>query len=123
MRCLLPLPVTVSVATWLETCVLFPGAGTSPRFNASADEHERLAAAFDPEEGRTICVPTFGGKQGNPVLWGAEWFPEMRKLKGDVGAKHLIGEHADAVCEVPMPDEATLRDIDTPEEMALRRAK
>ncbi|MDR3500415.1 MAG: molybdopterin-binding/glycosyltransferase family 2 protein [Parvibaculum sp.] len=83
----------------------------------------RLAAAFDPEESRTICVPTFGGKQGNPVLWGAEWFPEMRKLKGDVGAKHLIGEHADAVCEVPMPDEATLRDIDTPEEMALRRAK
>ncbi len=91
--------------------------------DVSAAHIGRLAAAFDPEEGRTICVPTFAGKQGNPVLWGADWFAEMQNLKGDVGAKHLIGEHADAVCEVPMPDEATLRDIDTPEEMALRRAR
>jgi molybdenum cofactor cytidylyltransferase len=81
----------------------------------------RLAAAFDPEEGRTICVPTFAGKRGNPVLWGATFFAELQTLKGDTGAKHLIGEHADAVCEVPMPDDASLRDIDTPEELELRR--
>ncbi|HEX7776102.1 MAG TPA: molybdopterin-binding/glycosyltransferase family 2 protein [Parvibaculum sp.] len=91
--------------------------------DVSATHLGRLAAAFDPEEGRTICVPTFAGKQGNPVLWGAEWFADMAGLKGDVGAKHLIGTHADAVCEVPMPDEATLNDIDTPEDMARRRAK
>jgi molybdenum cofactor cytidylyltransferase len=81
----------------------------------------RLAAAFDPEEGRTICVPTFAGKRGNPVLWGAAYFDELQTLKGDTGAKHLIGEHADEVCEVPMPDDASLRDIDTPEELATRR--
>ncbi len=81
----------------------------------------RLAAAFDPDEGRTICVPTFSGKRGNPVLWGAAFFAELQTLKGDTGAKHLIGEHADAVCEVPMPDDASLRDIDTPEELAKRR--
>lgn len=83
----------------------------------------RLAAAFDPEEGRTICVPTFAGKRGNPVLWGADFFAELQTLKGDTGAKHLIGEHADAVCEVPMPDDASLRDIDTPEELAMRRSR
>lgn len=83
----------------------------------------RLAAAFDPEEGRTICVPNFGGKRGNPVLWGAQYFAEMDALRGDVGAKHLIGEHEDAVCEVPMPDDATLEDIDTPEDFARRRGK
>lgn len=81
----------------------------------------RLVAAFDPDEGRTICVPTFAGKRGNPVLWGASFFAELQTLKGDTGAKHLIGEHADAVCEVPMPDDASLRDIDTPEELARRR--
>ncbi|MCE9649406.1 MAG: molybdopterin-binding/glycosyltransferase family 2 protein [Parvibaculum sp.] len=81
----------------------------------------RLVAAFDPEEGRTICVPTFAGKRGNPVLWGTEFFTELQTVKGDTGAKHLIGEHADAVCEVPMPDDASLRDIDTPEELAKRR--
>jgi len=82
----------------------------------------RLFSAFDAEEGRTICVPTFDGKRGNPVLWGAQYFPEMRDLRGDAGAKHLLGEHPDAVCEVPMPDAATLEDIDTPEEMLRRLA-
>ena len=80
----------------------------------------RLAAAFDPEEGRTICVPTFSGKRGNPVLWGAQYIAEMRELKGDVGAKHLIGEHEDAVCEVPMTDEGIFRDIDTPDDLKRR---
>lgn len=82
----------------------------------------RLAAAFDPEEGRTICVPTFSGKRGNPILWGAQYILEMRGLKGDVGAKHLIGEHEDAVCEVPMPDEGIFRDIDTPDELKRRNS-
>ena len=88
----------------------------------SAAHLARLLAAFDPDEGRTICVPTVSGKRGNPVLWGAAYFAELQGLKGDTGAKHLIGEHAEAVCEVPMPDDAALRDIDTPEELAARRS-
>jgi molybdenum cofactor cytidylyltransferase len=84
---------------------------------------ERLISAFDPLEGRSICVPVFSGKRGNPVLWGAEYFDEIRSLKGDVGAKHLIGEHADEVCEVAMPDDATLNDIDTPDALAKRRGQ
>ena len=45
----------------------------------------------------------------------------MAELAGDVGARHLIGEHADLVCEVAMPDDAVLLDIDTPEALALLR--
>ncbi len=84
---------------------------------------DRLIAAFDLEEGRTICVPTAAGKRGNPVLWGREWFAAMTETKGDTGAKHLIGEHADAVCEVAMQDDAALKDVDTMEEMERRRGK
>ena len=84
---------------------------------------DRLIAAFDPEEGRTICVPTVGGKRGNPVLWGREWFAAMTETRGDTGAKHLLGEHTEAVCEVPMPDDAALKDVDTMEEMERRRGK
>jgi len=84
---------------------------------------DRLIAAFDPEEGRAICVPTVAGKRGNPVLWGAEFFGEMLELEGDVGAKHLIGLHGDRVCEVAMPDRAVLDDIDTPEALAHRRER
>ncbi|MBV8391551.1 MAG: molybdopterin-binding/glycosyltransferase family 2 protein, partial [Alphaproteobacteria bacterium] len=53
---------------------------------------DRLMAAFSPVEGRSICVPTVGGKRGNPVLWDRRFFAEMAKVEGDTGAKHLIGE-------------------------------
>ena len=84
---------------------------------------DRLMAAFSPVEGRSICVPTVGGKRGNPVLWARRFFPEMSKLSGDSGAKHLIGEHADLVCEVEMTGEAAITDIDTPEALAAWRAR
>ncbi|HJN04861.1 MAG TPA: molybdopterin-binding/glycosyltransferase family 2 protein [Alphaproteobacteria bacterium] len=76
---------------------------------------DQLIAAFDADEGRSICVPTSGGKRGNPVLWGRQYFDEMKTVVGDVGAKHLIGEYEDAVCEVATGDGAVLFDIDTPE--------
>ena len=84
---------------------------------------DRLMAAFSPVEGRSICVPTVGGKRGNPVLWARRFFPEMANLSGDSGAKHLIGEHADLVCEVEMTGEAAVTDIDTPEALAAWRAR
>lgn len=76
---------------------------------------DRLIEAFDPAEGRAICVPTHRGKRGNPVLWAARYFDEMRQVSGDTGARHLIGVHGEAVCEVEWGDDAVLVDIDTPE--------
>ncbi len=84
---------------------------------------DRLMAAFSPVEGRSICVPTVAGKRGNPVLWDRRFFPEIAKVSGDTGAKHLIGEHADLVCEVEMTGEAAITDIDTPEALAAWRAR
>jgi len=48
---------------------------------------------------------------------------EIAKLEGDAGAKHMIGEHSDLVCEVGMPGEAAVTDIDTPEALAAWRAR
>jgi molybdenum cofactor cytidylyltransferase len=76
---------------------------------------DRLIDAFDPGQGRSIIVPTHNGKRGNPVLWSSAFFPAMAGLEGDVGARHLIGQHQEAVVEVPMATEASLLDIDTPE--------
>jgi molybdenum cofactor cytidylyltransferase len=84
---------------------------------------DRLISAFNPLEGRAIIVPTRRGKRGNPVLWAKHFFPEMAQIAGDVGARHLIGEHAELVAEVEMDDDAILVDIDTPEALAALRAK
>ncbi len=83
----------------------------------------KLIAAFDPTEGREICLPTFNGKRGNPVLWSRRFIEDMKAIKGDTGARHLIGENADVVVEVAMEDDGILIDLDSPEawEMALGR--
>jgi molybdenum cofactor cytidylyltransferase len=93
--------------------------GDMPLLTASV--LDRLIAAFNPVEGRAICVPTWNGKRGNPVLWDRRFFPEMAELAGDVGAKHLIGQHADLAAEVAMPDDSILTDIDTPEALSALR--
>jgi molybdenum cofactor cytidylyltransferase len=79
---------------------------------------QRLLAAFDPLEGRSICVPTHRGKRGNPVLWDRRYFAQMSAVRGDVGARHIIGEHLDAVCEVEMDDAGVLLDVDSPQALA-----
>jgi molybdenum cofactor cytidylyltransferase len=79
---------------------------------------DRLIAAFDPAAGRAICVPVWHGKRGNPVLWARRFFAEMQAVAGDVGARHLIGEHDDSVHEVEMDSDAVLIDVDSPDALA-----
>lgn len=79
---------------------------------------DALIRAFDPKDGCAVCVPTHNGKRGNPVLWDRRFFAELAAVRGDVGARHLIGEHAHWVCEVAMDDAGVLMDVDTPEALA-----
>ncbi len=79
---------------------------------------DKLIAAFNPVEGRAICVPIKDGKRGNPVLFAERFFDEMRGVAGDVGAKHLIGEYGEAVYEVAIDDDAIFVDVDTPEALS-----
>lgn len=82
---------------------------------------DRQIAAYNPSEGRAIVVASHRGKRGNPVLWDRRFFAAIKRLAGDVGARHLIGENEDQVAEVPSDDDAVLADIDTPEALAEAR--
>lgn len=84
----------------------------------SAAVVDRLIAAFDPVEGRAIIVPTRRGKRGNPVLFARRFFEAIGAVSGDVGARHIIGEHDEVVAEVEVEDEAVLMDVDTPAALA-----
>jgi molybdenum cofactor cytidylyltransferase len=81
----------------------------------TAHHIDRLIAAYDEDEGRTICIPTHDGKWGNPVLWSRRYFPEMMAISGDKGARELLHAYAEKLCEVPMDDTGILRDFDTPD--------
>jgi molybdenum cofactor cytidylyltransferase len=79
---------------------------------------DQMMRMYDPEEGRLIVLPTFRGKQGNPMLWDRRYFSEILSITGDSGARFLVGKHAEAVAEVEMADDAVLRDFDTTESLA-----
>lgn len=87
----------------------------------SSDLLDRLIDTFDPDRGNLIVVPTADGRRGNPVLWSRRFFQELRTLDGDVGARHLIAKHAEAVAEVPVEGEAAFLDIDTPQALEAAR--
>ena len=87
-----------------------------PRVRAS--HIERLVAVFAEAGRRAICVPTHAGRRGNPVLWGADYLPDLLALVGNVGGRALLARHADRVREVEMPDNAVLIDIDRPGDLA-----
>jgi molybdenum cofactor cytidylyltransferase len=76
----------------------------------SSDIAALVAAAKDRN---AICIPVKGGKQGNPVLWGAAHFPEMMQLTGDAGAKQLLAKHPEDIIEVPIATDRIFADIDT----------
>jgi molybdenum cofactor cytidylyltransferase len=84
---------------------------------------DQLVAAFDPERGALVVVPTIGGKRGNPVVWSRRFFQELAALEGDVGARHLIGRYPEAVVEVPVTGRAALIDVDTPEALSEVKAE
>ena len=81
-----------------------------------ADHIDALIAAFDTSAERPICVPTFDETRGNPVLWPARYFAEIRALTGDRGARSLLATYADEVCYVPVSDPGVALGVDTPED-------
>ena len=95
--------------------------GDMPAVGAAA--LARLIAAFDPAESRAIIVPTYQGKRGNPVLFARAYFADVAAAHGDGGAKPVIAEHDDVVCEVEMEDASVLADADTPAAFAALEAQ
>jgi molybdenum cofactor cytidylyltransferase len=83
----------------------------------------RLIAAYDPERGALVVVPSIEGRRGNPVVWSRRLFHDLMGLQGDIGARHLIGNYAEAVIEVPVAGEAALTDVDTPESLSAVKAE
>ena len=84
---------------------------------------DKLVAAFDPERGALVVVPSIAGRRGNPVVWSRRFFHDLAQVQGDIGARYLIGSYAEAVVEVSVADDAALTDVDTPESLSAVKAE
>jgi molybdenum cofactor cytidylyltransferase len=87
--------------------------GDMPRVNAVL--LDVMMERFSPDHGALIVVPVRDGRRGNPVLWSRRFFPELRMLSGDVGARHLLERYGEAIAEVPVADDGAFLDVDTPD--------
>lgn len=65
--------------------------------------------------GRITRAASADGRPGHPVIVPARLRDELATLRGDVGARAILERHADIVDLVPLPGEAALTDLDTPE--------
>lgn len=70
---------------------------------------QALVQAFTKHPEAAIA-PSYAGQRGNPVILPCKLFPQILKLTGDRGAKHLI---ADCLHLVPVDDKFVLLDLDT----------
>lgn len=69
-----------------------------------------------------IVRPAVGGRHGHPVIFDRSVFDELRAAPLDQGAKTVVRAHAGEVLDVPVGDEGSLVDVDTPQDYeALRR--
>jgi len=87
----------------------------------SAHLIDRLIEAFAPDRGNLIAVPVSDNRRGNPVLWSRRFFNELMTLDGDIGARHLIARHSEAVAEVAVEGFGAFLDIDMPQALEAAR--
>lgn len=89
----------------------------------SADTLLRLVETFRSDvEPAAAYVPVHAGHRGNPVLWTSAYFSRLLHLGGDSGARGLLAEYSEAVCEVIVDDPGVLTDIDTPQALRAIRS-
>lgn len=74
-----------------------------------------IACAGDRGE---YALPTYGGKNGHPLLIPARYFEEILCFSGEGGLKGARSLHEDSLLRLPMPWAGTVLDMDTPADYA-----
>jgi molybdenum cofactor cytidylyltransferase len=80
-------------------------------FGAVNEETVQIVCAA---EGAPLVKPTFQGKSGHPVLFGAEALRELRGAPIDSNAKELLTPMT--ALKIAVDDKACVHDVDTPED-------
>lgn len=69
-----------------------------------------------------IVRPAIGDRHGHPVLFDRAVFGELRDASLETGAKAVVRRHEHELVNVPVSDERSLIDVDTPSDYSsLRR--
>ena len=105
-----------AIATRTRPTALLVCVGDLPGLRAATVS--RVVESYDaePDDAR-ICVPSFEGRYGHPVLFGAGHLAALTRLGGDVGARALLTAHPEQVRRVELATASILRDVDSPADL------
>lgn len=81
----------------------------------STDYLNRLIQTFR-ENNKGIVATNYGNRPGVPVIFGKDYFEELKTLQGDNGAKILLEKNSDDL--VVLDSDENLIDLDTQEQYA-----
>ncbi len=87
--------------------------GDQPQVSVPLIDH--LCGTFQPGCGQ-LCVPTYNGRRGHPLLFDRSYEDEILNDFDEVGLRGLLQRHEAKVCPIPWDDETVLTDLDTPED-------
>ena len=95
---------SASASGWIVALGDMPAvsAATVASLAKTLAEEATLAAPFDAE-----------GRRGHPVAFSASLRDELLALDGDVGARHVLQAHADAIWRLQVDDPGIFVDVDT----------
>jgi molybdenum cofactor cytidylyltransferase len=80
-----------------------------------ADINQLIDAFYDARsENRSIVVPFYQGRRGNPVILDARFKADILDVVGDIGCRRIIKLNPDKVFVVEMDTDHVVRDIDSP---------
>lgn len=93
-----------------DTAGVFVFLGDMPRIDPATPSH--LASMLrDPND---IVAPTYLGRRGHPVLFGATWLPALCAQSGDEGARGIVDSAGRRLIRVPVEDRGIHMDVDRP---------
>ena len=75
----------------------------------------KIAASL--AEGAAIVAPAYRGERGHPVGLSAHFRSQLEALRGDEGARSVLGQNAGLVKLIEVDDPGVCRDIDTPADL------
>jgi CTP:molybdopterin cytidylyltransferase MocA len=79
------------------------------------DGHLDQLIARYRQGGCSLVASQTGPRRVPPVLFGRDWFPRLRQLAGDAGAREILREDRPDFASMPLEDNT---DLDTPEDYA-----
>ncbi len=77
---------------------------------------ETYRILFSVAKKNKIIIPKYKNRRGHPVIFGAEFIPELLEKNCPEGARTIVRTHPEAVEEILVEDAGILLDIDTPED-------